>query len=129
MSSNLTGPIWERMEVREEKIKEIIVHNSQKLSIKELVLIRIRPDGRPMMLFWCDGIVYYVYTIGDKIGDEELIKGRFHFSAVYYADMPEFKPILEISTEQFGGLKVPIVDTSGLEVDKALIKFLKSKPK
>ena len=101
--------------------------NSGHLAYK--TFFRVRPDGRPVMLYWCDGIAYAVYSMGEKTWDDELIKGKYHLSTVYFAEMPEFKPILEISTEQFGGLKVPIIDMSMVDIDKTLIKFLKGKPK
>ncbi len=115
------------MEVKEEKIKEIIVHVSNKMDLKDLVLTKIRPDGRPIMLYWCDGIAYTAYVIDDKTRDEEMLKGKYHFSFVYFAEMPVFKPMIEITTEQFGGLKIPIIDTSKMSIDKALISFLKRK--
>ncbi len=117
------------MKITEEPIKELIVHEAYKMDLKELVLQRIRPDGRPILLSWCDGIVYSVFTLGEKNWDEELLKGRYHIARVYYAEMKEYKSIVEISTEQFGGLKIPVLDNSVIEMETELVKWLKARSK
>ncbi|MCL5115053.1 MAG: hypothetical protein M1528_00760 [Candidatus Marsarchaeota archaeon] len=117
------------MKITEDPIQEIIVHELYKMDLKDLVLQRIRPDGRPIMLYWCDGIAYSLFGLGEKAWDAEMLKGKMHFTKIYYADMPEYKALIEINTEQFGGLKIPVIDTSSIELDRELVKFLKSRKK
>ena len=62
-----------------------------------------------------------------ELFDAEFMKGRFHFTEVFYTDMQEYKPIIDINTEQFGGLKVSVIDQSDLQLHKELAKWLKSK--
>ncbi len=114
------------MKITEEPIKELIVHEACKMDLKGLVLQRIRPDGSPTLLSWCDGVVYTVFTLGERSWDEELLKGRYHIIRVCYAEMQEYKPMIEISTDQFGGLKIPVVDNSAIDIDRELIRWLKA---
>ena len=117
------------MKATEEPLKELVIHEAYKMDLKGIVLQKVRPDGRPVVLYWCNGIVYSVFTLGEKGWDDELLKGRYHITRVYYAEMPEYKPMVEINTDQFGGLKIPVVDNSGIELDSEMVKWLKTRDK
>jgi len=116
------------MEVKESPINEIIVHQVYKLDLKNLIVKRVRPDGRPVYLNWCDGILYFYGVLDDaELFDSEFMKGKFHFTEVFYTTMEEYKPIIEINTDQFGGLKVSVIDQSDLQMHKELAKWLKGR--
>jgi len=65
--------------------------------------------GEPVILKWAEGIAFmYTYlqpTTQDLISD--LLKGRIYWSEVFYAEMPEYRPSIRVST-----LDIPIIDVS-----------------
>jgi hypothetical protein len=115
------------VEITESPIKEIIVHEVYKVGLESLVIKILHPDGVPTYLHWCDGILYHVSTLGGSKGETEYLKGKFHFIEMFYTEMPQYRSIVEVSTEQFGGLKVSVVNESDIPLHKELIKWLKGR--
>ncbi len=113
------------VEVRHEPIKELIINEAYKMSIKDVVLRRVRQSSMPPLL-WCDGILYFYSTNSDsETFDQEYMSGKFHWLDVYYAEMPTFKPVVEVESEQFGGIKINVIDNSMETLHKAFADWAK----
>ena len=73
------------------------------------VIAVIISAGEPVILKWAEGIAFmYTYlqpTTQDLIND--LLKGRIYWSEVFFAEMPEYRTSIRVST-----LDIPIVDVS-----------------
>ncbi len=116
------------MKITESPIEEIVVHEVYKLSMQSLLIKRIRPDGRAPLLYWCNGIIYFFGVFSDpEIFDQEFMKGKFHFTEVYYSEMEKYNPIVELNTDQFGGVKISVIDQGDIPLHKELTSWLKSK--
>lgn len=65
--------------------------------------------GESVILKWAEGIVF-MYTVLQPTSDDllaELLKGRMYWTEVYYAEMPEYKQTIRVST-----LDIPVIDMS-----------------
>ena len=113
------------MIITESPIKDIVVHEVYRVGLESLIIKILHPDGAPVYLHWCDGILNHVSTLGGSKAETEYPKGKFHFMEMFYTEMPQYKPIVEINTEQFGGLKVSVVNESDIPLHRELIKWLK----
>lgn len=113
------------IEVKHEPLKELIINEAYKMSIKDVVVRRVRQNSMPPLL-WCDGILYFYVTNADsEVFDDEYTSGRFRWLDVYYAEMPEFKPVIDIDSEQFGGIKINVIDNSMIPLHKAFAVWVK----
>ena len=113
------------VEVKYYPIKELDIYEAYKMPVKDVVVRRVRQNSMPPLM-WCDGILYFFVTNADsETFDREFTSGKFHWLEVYYADMPEFKPVLDIESAQFGGIKINVIDNSMLPLHKAFAAWAK----
>lgn len=115
------------IEVRHQPLKEILIYDANKLDLKSLILNRIKQQSIPPLL-WCDGIAFFFEVAYDNATmDENLAKGTLVWSRVFYAEMDEYKPMLEMDTPQFGGVKITVLDMGQFEIYKGFAKWAKAK--
>ncbi len=114
------------VDVRYEPVREVVVHDATKMSVKDLVVLRIASSTSQPWLWWCDGVLFTVSFAADaKTYDEKLEKGIMVFNRVFYAEMPAYVPIISMDTD-FGGIKVNVEDLSSVKVYKMLATWAKS---
>ncbi len=81
--------------------------------------------GESVILKWAEGIVF-MNTVLQPSSDEliaELVKGKMYWSEVYYAEMPEYKQTIRVST-----LDIPVIDVSPNPLLRDAAKWLKKQP-
>ncbi len=108
-----------------DPIKTLVVHEVAGIQIDDLMRERITP-GVTLPLFWCSGVVF---SVAQAPPSEELIKdymkGKVHWLEVHYADMKEYKPVLELNDENYGNkIKIRVIDTSFSQTHKDFVSWL-----
>jgi hypothetical protein len=115
------------VDVKYSPIKELIIYEAYKMPINDIVLRRVRQNSVPPLM-WCDGILYFYVTNADsEVFDSEFTSGKFHWLEVYYAEMPIFKPVIEVDSAQFGGIKMNVIDNSMMPLHKSFAAWAKKR--
>ena len=92
-------------EVSYEPIKKIVVHHIEKLNLDELVIAMAGPN-LPPRIFWHDGILFHIFYCADaRYSEEQMKKGTLVCKSIFYAELPEYEPIISINSEAFGSIK------------------------
>lgn len=120
-----TKPIFSK--VTYAPVEQILIHQIDRLEVKDLVITRSTPANPHPRLLWCDEILFApLYPADAKFYDEKLDKGILVFDHVYYAKMQKYEPIISIDSEEFGGIKANVDNVSWSKTYKTLISWLKS---
>jgi hypothetical protein len=89
----------------------IILECTRYPSIEALakVLAVILSSGKTIILKWAEGVAFMYTSLQPTTQDliSELLKGKVYWSELVYAEMPEYKPTIRVST-----LDVPVIDVS-----------------
>lgn len=107
--------------------KELVILEMVEYSLQELAQTSalIQETGRPMILNWAEGIVFYHSPI--PFNSKELLKerknGRIYWASVMFAVMPEYVPTLKV-----GPRDIPVVATPNPLLRKAA-KWIKENMK
>lgn len=107
-------------------INELVVHEVIKVDIDDLLRERITPSGT-MPVYWCDGFVFSFSSVpmNRRVLDDYL-NGKIHWMEVHYADMKDYKEVLELNDEHYNGsMKVRVIDTSKSALHSDFAKWLK----
>ncbi len=87
-----------------EPIKKIVVHEVEKLSLDQLILARSEP-GRPIRIFWCDGIAFFIfYSMDARYAEEQMREGTIICRHIFYAEVPRYEPIVSMNDDKFGNM-------------------------
>lgn len=109
------------------KTSKLVVHHIYKMPIEELIRNRISPEGT-RALYWCDGIVFSISFVPDT---QEVIKeyivGKEHWDAVFYSELVEYQPILELDDPNYRGVKVRVINATDFSPHKEFVQWLKKK--
>ena len=111
-------------------ITELVVHEVVKVGMDDLLRERITPSGT-MPLYWCNGLVFSFSSVPmNKRVLDDYLNGKIHWMEVHYADMADYKEVLELNDEHYNGsMKIRVIDTSRSALHSDFIKWLKSNSK
>jgi hypothetical protein len=110
-----------------EPFKEIVIKEYTRFDrIEDLVYIfaQLRAGGAPLALSWANGIVFVYSPIppdSDQLIDE-FLKGRIYWANVSFADMPQYKQVLETKEK----IQVPVINTSSNATFSQVTEWLKN---
>ena len=113
------------VEIAYEPLKRVIVRelvkyeNPQQLVGSLAIIMRM---GQPILLNWCEGIVFVSQPIPPPEMPEEYVKGELYIASISYAPMPEF-----YHNVKSGNMEMPVIDVSKSPLSQELGRFLKSK--
>ncbi len=112
------------VEISFEPLKKVVVRelvkydNAQQLVGSLAIIMRM---GQPILLNWCDGIVFVSQPIPPPEMPEEYAKGELYIASISYAPMPEF-----VHNVRSTNMEMPVIDVSRSPLSQELTKFLKS---
>ncbi|MDE1810696.1 MAG: hypothetical protein KGH66_01495 [Candidatus Micrarchaeota archaeon] len=109
-------------------IKELIIHEAVKVSYDDILRERVTPSGT-VPLYWSEGMLFSFSSVPmtrDIVKD--YLQGTIHWMEVHYTDMKEYKPVLDLKDQNYGGeLKIRVIDTSKSALHSEVAKWLKIK--
>ncbi|HUC38656.1 MAG TPA: hypothetical protein VL944_00820 [Candidatus Acidoferrum sp.] len=114
------------VEIVYDPIGTLVVHDVSKIPFEDLMRERVTP-GATMPLYWCSGILFSFASppMTDEV-TKEYFEGKIHWMEVHYSEMKDYKPVLELNDEHYGGaVKVRAIDTSGSQLHKDFTAWLK----
>jgi hypothetical protein len=97
--------------------REIVVEAMKKCELNH-VLICASSFGKHV--FWAEGIAMCHVIVKSSLGDR--LSRRIRYSEVCWADMPQFSPLVEVSTAQ---QSFPVCNASNIPSVKKLALWLK----
>jgi hypothetical protein len=77
--------------------------------------------GQPILLNWCEGIVFVSQPIPPPELPEEYVKGELYIASISFAPMTEFAHNVKA-----GNMEMPVIDVSRSPLSQELGRFLKS---
>jgi len=82
--------------------------------------------GESVILKWAEGVVFSYTHLPPTTQDlmNELLKGRVYWSDVIYAEMPEYKQTIRVST-----LDIPVIDVSPNPLLREAANWMKKQDK
>jgi hypothetical protein len=107
-------------------ISEIIIHEMVEYSLSDFVKLmtdNIPPGNISPSVKWCDQIVFMstgLPSTADVVKDQ--MNGIVHWAWFAFAEMPSYKATVETSSK----VVLPVIDVSNNELNKDLIKWIKS---
>ncbi len=110
-----------------EPLHTLVVHDVSKISMDDLLRERVMPNGT-MPLYWCNGILFSFASppMMDNLL-KDYIEGKIHWMEVHYTEMKDYKAVLELSDEHYGGTaKIRVIDTGIYQLHKDFISWLKT---
>ncbi len=107
--------------------KKVVVHQVYRFGSKEELAKRIVGFGQNKPVFWCDGVLFVYFTNNTDLDREEYFKGTWHWDALLYADMPKYSESVELEDGSYKGVKLMVLDYSGFDVFKDVMKWLRSR--
>jgi hypothetical protein len=109
-----------------EPINEVVIKEYIRFErVEDLIYIfaQLRAGGAPVSLNWANGLVFVSSQLlpdNDKIL-EDFLKGKVYWTNVSFADMPEYKPLVETKER----VQVPIVNASSSRIIAKVMEWLK----
>ncbi len=116
------------VEISYEPIHTLVVHDVAKVPLEDLIRERITP-GVTLPLYWCSGVLFSFASapMGDDIM-KDYFKGKIHWMEVHYTEMKEYKPVLELDDEHYGGkMTIRVIDTAASQIHNDFVGWLKKK--
>lgn len=123
---NITLKFIMDMQVREDPIKEIVIHRLQKRTLDEFA--HIHCSGHDQVIpIWCGGYVIALYSFMDNDQTVALsLNGHRHYDEISYAECPKYVKRLSLDGKE---LETPIFNFGNDDLAKALVDYIKSKGK
>jgi len=113
------------VEIAHEPLKKVVVRELVKYdNPQQLVgsLAIIMKMGQPILLNWCEGMVFVSQPIPPPEMPEEYAKGELYIASISFAPMPEFS-----HNVKSGNTEMPVIDVSRSPLSQQIGKFLKSR--
>lgn len=114
------------IEIEYRPIRKVVILELLELTSKELFnrISAIRMAGQPLPLNWAEGIVFFAVPASAEITevDENIMKGTAYFSAIMYASLLEYQPMVQVGVD-----KIPIINQSKNRVYTSVTKWLKQR--
>lgn len=110
-----------------EPLHTLVVHDVSKIPMDDLLRERVTPSAT-MPLYWCNGVLFSFASppMADSLL-KDYIDGKVHWMEVHYTEMKDYKPVLELNDEHYGGTaKIRVIDTGSSQLHKDFIAWLKS---
>src|SRR5437762_14279498 len=112
------------VEIAHEPLKKVVVRELVKYdNAQQLVgsLAIIMKMGQPILLNWCEGMVFVSQPIPPPEMPEEYAKGELYIAPISFAPMPEFS-----HTVKSGNTEMPVIDVWSNPLSPAIGRFLPS---
>ncbi len=112
------------VEIAHEPLKKVVVRELVKYdNAQQLVgsLAIIMKMGQPILLNWCEGMVFVSQPIPPPEMPEEYAKGELYIASISFAPMPEFS-----HNVKSGNTEMPVIDVSRSPLSQEIGRFLKS---
>ena len=112
------------VEIAHEPLKKVVVRelvrydNAQQLVGSLAIIMKM---GQPILLNWCEGMVFVSQPIPPPEMPEEYAKGELYIASISYAPMPEFS-----HNVHSGNTEMPVIDVSRSPLSQEIGRFLKS---
>jgi hypothetical protein len=100
-------------------VRELVKYDSPQQMVGSLAIIMRM--GQPILLNWCDGIVFVSQPIPPPEMPEEYAKGELYIASISYAPMLEF-----VHNVRSTNMEMPVIDVSRSPLSQELARFLKS---
>ncbi len=113
------------MEIIHQPVKKVILHQIYKYSVEELVKTRAGHDGI-RQLYWCSGILYVPYLSSSEKAKDAELEGIINFQFLDYAEMKNYKEIIEFEDSYFKAIKTRVIDRSNIPFYEELITWIKT---
>jgi len=116
----------ETIKITYEPFKEVVIKEYTRFeNIEDLIYIfaQLRAAGAPAVLNWASGLVF-VYTPQPPETDqliEEFLKGKIYWVNVSFAEMLQYKPLLETKER----IQVPVINASSNVILRQVTEWLK----
>jgi hypothetical protein len=109
-----------------DPFKEVVIKEYVRFEkIEDLIYIfaQLRAGGAPVALSWANGIVfvYMPVPMETDVLMEEYLKGKVYWANVSFAEMPEYKPVLETKER----IQVPVINVSSNALIMQVAEWLK----
>lgn len=118
------------MEISEVETKELFIHHLYKVSEEELAKECLSRFSNQKLLFWSNGVLFLFEQIPPIMDNEvstDFIKGKEHWSEVYYSTMPKYKEYIELEEGDFKGAKVRVIMADEFSPHREFAKWIKSR--
>ena len=109
-----------------EPFKEVVIKEYIRFEkIEDLIYIfaQLRAGGAPVSLSWANGLVFVYSPLppeSDQVMDE-FLKGRLYWTNVSFAEMPDYKPLVETKEK----IQVPVINVSSNPLIRQVAEWLK----
>ncbi|BCS90734.1 MAG: hypothetical protein ARM1_0191 [Candidatus Micrarchaeota archaeon] len=112
------------VEIEYKPVSKIVIHNIVKMSVEELVLSRITPQGA-FPLYWTDGILWSFSNLPltEKVIND-YINGIDHWAVLQFSIMSNYKDELSVGDNNM--YKVKVLNTTDNDFHIAIIRWLRS---
>ena len=110
-----------------EPINEIVIKEYVRFGkVEDLIYIfaQLRAGGAPVSLSWANGLIF-VSSILPPENDEIMeacLKGKVYWTNVSFAEMPEYRPVIETRER----VQVPVINVSSSPVIVEVMEWLKN---
>ena len=111
-------------------IKELVIHEVVRMSHDDILRERVTPAGT-VPLYWSDGILFSFSSVPmNKDIVKDYLEGKIHWMEVHFTEMKDYKPVLELKDQNYGGeLKIRVIDTGSSSLHTDVAKWLKGNVK
>jgi hypothetical protein len=112
------------VEIAHEPLKRVVVRelvkydNPQQLVNSLAIIMKM---GQPILLNWCEGVVFVSQPIPPPEMPEEYAKGELYIASISYAPMSDFSHNVKA-----GNMEMPVIDVSRSPLSQEIGRFLKS---
>jgi len=112
------------VEIAHEPLKRVVVRelvkydNPQQLVNSLAIIMKM---GQPILLNWCEGVVFVSQPIPPPEMPEEYAKGELYIASISFAPMSDFSHNVKA-----GNMEMPVIDVSRSPLSQEIGRFLKS---
>ena len=113
------------VEIRHEPLKRVIIREVIRYETPQQLVNAftfIMKMGQPILLTWCEGIVFVSQPIPPPEMPEEYARGELYIASVSCAPMPEYS-----NSVKSGNVEMPVIDVSRSPLSQELGKFLRTR--
>jgi len=125
VSEKYTSEVFRMVEIVCESPKQLIILECTRyptIDALARVIAVVISAGESVILKWAEGVAFMYTHLQPTTEDllNELLKGRVYWTEVYFAEMPEYKQTIRVST-----LDIPVIDVSPNPLLREAAKWMK----
>lgn len=109
---------------------EVVVHHAYEVSVEDVVRFCITKSHNSPTLYWSEGILFYYEQVPPIMNiniEADFVKGKDHWSEVYYSKLKDYKETMEIDEGEFKGAKIRVIDASKFSPHSEFSKWAKAR--